>query len=52
MSEVIDSREIRYELRAIREDLDFIKGHMVDADSIMTEEHDRRRLSFFEGIQR
>lgn len=38
MSEAIDSREIRYELRAIREDLDFIKGHMVDADSIMTEE--------------
>jgi hypothetical protein len=38
MSEAIDSREIRYELRAIREDLDFIKGHMVDVDSIMTEE--------------
>ena len=38
MSEAIDTREIRYELRAIREDLDFIKGHMVDADSIMTEE--------------
>ena len=38
MSEAIDSREIRYELRAIREDLDFINGHMVDADSIMTEE--------------
>ena len=38
MSEAIDSREIRYELRAIREDLDFIKGHMVDVDSIMSEE--------------
>jgi len=38
MSEAIGSREIRHELRAIREDLDFIKGHMVDIDSIMTEE--------------
>ncbi|MBC2697584.1 MAG: hypothetical protein HF976_03770 [ANME-2 cluster archaeon] len=38
MSEAIDSREIRHELRVIREDLDFIKGHMVDVDSIMTEE--------------
>nr|QNO48044.1 hypothetical protein LNJNAIJJ_00006 [Methanosarcinales archaeon ANME-2c ERB4] len=27
-----------HELRAIREDLDFIKGHMVDVDSIMTED--------------
>lgn len=38
MSEAIDSNEIRYELRAIREDLDFIKCHMVDVDSILTEE--------------
>lgn len=38
MSEAIDSREIRHELRVIKEDLDFIKGHMVDVDSIMTEE--------------
>ncbi|MCX9014091.1 MAG: hypothetical protein OIN89_04730 [Candidatus Methanoperedens sp.] len=38
MSEAIDSNEIRYELRAIREDLDFIKSHMVDVDSILTEE--------------
>ncbi len=38
MPEVIDSKEIRYELRAIREDLDFIKGHMIDVDSIMTED--------------
>ncbi len=38
MSEVIDSEEIVHELRAIRDDLDFIKRHMVDVDSIMTEE--------------
>ena len=38
MSEAIDSNEIRYELKAIREDLDFIKSHMVDVDSILTEE--------------
>ena len=38
MPEVIDSKEIRHELRAIKEDLDFIKGHMIDVDSIMTED--------------
>jgi transposase-like protein len=38
MSEVIDSEVIVHELRAIRDDLDFIKRHMVDVDSIMTEE--------------
>jgi len=38
MSETISSKEILHELRAIREDLDYIKGHMVDIDSILTEE--------------
>jgi len=38
MPEVIDSKEIRYELRAIKDDLDFIKSHMIDVDSIMTED--------------
>ena len=38
MTEAIDSKEILYELKAIREDLDFIKSHMVDIDSILTEE--------------
>ena len=38
MPEVIDSREIVHELRAIRDDLDFIKSHMMYVDSIMTEE--------------
>ena len=38
MSEAIDSKEILQELRAIREDLDYIKGHMVYIDSILTEE--------------
>jgi hypothetical protein len=38
MFEAIDSKEIRHELKAIRDDLDFIKGHMVDVDSIMTED--------------
>ena len=38
MSEAINSNEIKHELRAIREDLDFIKNHMVDIDSILTEE--------------
>jgi len=38
MPEAINSGEIVHELRAIREDIDFIKGHMVDVDSIMTED--------------
>lgn len=38
MPEAINSGEIVHELRAIREDLDFIKGHMIDVDSIMTED--------------
>ena len=38
MPEAINSGEIVHELRSIREDLDFIKDHMVDIDSIMTED--------------
>ena len=38
MPEAINSGDIVHELRAIKEDLDFIKGHMVDVDSIMTED--------------
>lgn len=38
MPEVIDSKEIRHELRAIKDDLDFIKSHMIGVDSIMTED--------------
>ena len=36
MSEAIDSREIRYELSAIREDLDFINGHIIDEQRHVT----------------
>lgn len=38
MSEAIDASNLMNELRAIRNDLDFIKEHMVDIDSIMTED--------------
>ena len=38
MSETINANQIINELKAIRNDLDFIKGHMVDIDSIMTED--------------
>ena len=38
MSEAIDASNLMNELRAIRSDLDFIKEHMVDIDSIMTED--------------
>jgi hypothetical protein len=38
MSEAIDPKEILHELKAIREYLDYIKGYMVEIDSILTEE--------------
>lgn len=38
MSEAINSKEIIYELKVIKENIDFIKTHMVDIDSILTEE--------------
>lgn len=38
MSETTNVNQIANELGAIRNDLNFIKGHMVDIDSIMTED--------------
>ena len=38
MSESIDASNLMNEIRAIRNDLDFIKEHMVDIDNIMTED--------------
>ncbi len=34
------------ELKAIREDIDYIKEHMVDADSIMTEDDYEALLAY------
>ena len=36
MTETIITEQIVSELKAIRTDIEFIKEHMVDADSIMT----------------
>jgi len=47
MSEAINSR-IEDDLKAIRSDLDFIKEHMVDRDSIMTEEDYEALLDYRE----
>jgi len=38
MTESVSSQEVVKELKAIRQDLDYIKDHMVDSDSILTEE--------------
>ncbi|MBN2421839.1 hypothetical protein JXB41_01315 [Candidatus Woesearchaeota archaeon] len=38
MTEAIDAKRIADNLEAIRGDLNYIKKHMVEADSIMTEE--------------
>jgi hypothetical protein len=36
------SKELVEEIRAIRKDLDYIKAHMVDVDSILTPEEEVR----------
>lgn len=38
MTQTLISREVIIELKAIRQDLDYIKEHMVDSDTILTEE--------------
>jgi len=37
-SKTVDFRQISEELKAIKSDLEFIKKHMVDVDSLLTEE--------------
>ena len=41
-TETINPQHISEELGAIRKDLDFIKKHMFDPDTIMTAEEERR----------
>ena len=41
-STMAEVEEIREELKAIRKDLDFIKKHMFDPDTIMTIEEAKR----------
>ena len=38
MSETATLKTIQQELKAIKNDLDYLKEHMVDVDSILTEE--------------
>ena len=42
MAEAMAANEIAAELKAIREDLDFIKEHMVDADTILDPKEEAR----------
>lgn len=41
MAQVLIPKEVVRELKAIRRDLDYIKEHMVDADTLLTEEERR-----------
>lgn len=41
-TETVSAQQITEELKAIREDLEFIKTHMFDPDTIMTIEEGRR----------
>ena len=38
MAELIKNNELYKEIKAIRKDLDYIKKHMVDADTILTKD--------------
>ncbi|MCK4491132.1 MAG: hypothetical protein KAU03_00810 [Candidatus Altiarchaeales archaeon] len=42
MAQVLIPKEVVKELKAIRKDLDYIKEHMVDADTILTLEEEAR----------
>ncbi len=42
MAEVIEIKEILSEMKKVRQDLDYIKDHMVDIDMIMTVEEEER----------
>jgi len=42
MAYINPSKELVEEIRAIRKDLEYIKAHMVDADSILTPEEEAR----------
>jgi len=41
MSEVLENQILK-ELKSIKKEIDFIKDHMVDVDSIMTEKEQKR----------
>ena len=41
-TETITTPQLTEELKAIRKDLEFIKTHMFDPDTIMTSEEERR----------
>lgn len=42
VTEAINVQQLTEEVRAIREDIHFIKTHMFDPDTIMTVEEERR----------
>ena len=38
----VETKEIMEELKAIRNDLDYIKDHMIDVDTVLTAEEEKR----------
>ena len=48
-SETVDLRQISQDLKAIREDLDYIKGHMIDMDTILSSEDKKLLDESFEN---
>ncbi|MDI6639810.1 MAG: hypothetical protein QMD78_03190 [Methanocellales archaeon] len=44
-------KEIVEELKTIREDLDYIKKHMVDVDTILTPEEEKRLEESLKGYK-
>ena len=52
MAEVIETKHLYKEIKAIRKDLDYIKKHMVDADTILTKEEETRLNSSIEDYKK
>ncbi len=48
MAETVETKQIVAELKAIRKDLEYIKEHMIDADTILTPQEEARHE---EGIK-
>jgi len=42
MAETLTEEKITFELNAIRKDLDYIKKHMVDIDTVLTPDEEAR----------
>ena len=52
MPETIETKDLYKEIKAMRKDLDYIKKHMVDADTILTKEEEAQLNSSIEDYKK